>query len=133
MAKKQTTKKKKTKKKTQTIEKFIKFISELWNIIWIFLSNSKGRTVLSISTEVAILQAESVYIPHTRLLCLHHITQVKGDIQFEFLCIFQEFDSIYDINDVLCCNILELICRSPSSPLAKQIWYKNVLLLFYFH
>ena len=98
-----------------------------------FLSNSKGRTVLSILTEVAILQAESVYIPHTRLLCLHHMTQVKGDIQFEFLCTFQQFDSIYDIDDVLCCNILELICRSPFSPLAKQIWYKNVLLLFYFH
>ena len=31
MAKKQT-----TTKKTQTIEKFIKFISELWNITWIF-------------------------------------------------------------------------------------------------
>ena len=50
-----------------------------------FLYNSKGRTVLSILIELAILQVESVYIPHTRLLCLHHMTQVKGYIQFEFL------------------------------------------------
>ena len=49
------------------------------------LFNSKGRTVLSILIELVILQVESVYIPHTRLLCLHHMTQVRGYIKFEFL------------------------------------------------
>ena len=54
---------------------------ELWNMSAIFSEEIKDRIIiLSAFTVTAILQVDSVYTLHSRLLCLYHMTKVKGYI-----------------------------------------------------